>query len=1463
MRSIKQRRTKPRTDSNGNIKRSTFNGTSKTKQYVNKNTYLDIVHAPPVKIYSDIFLLPVESSSTGHSMLYSYDGINWEGLGIIFDTQDEKLNAVKWNGEIWVAVGQNNTTAIIGYSMDGLNWTQVAGNPFGNNMPALDLEWNGEKWLAITNLTGGQLIESYDGKNWTNLVPNGIDEGFLSNGIAYGDNKWILFGQTSPYSTDNIYYSANNGINWTLATSSIDSVVSEGYYNGKIWVAVGVGSSNNIASSNNGIDWSGISSNIGYGADILYGNNIWVAVGTGGGAYSTDGISWNSISDILGACEGVTWNKNLNLWVASNAETSSINDFYYSNNGIDWTGIPTNTSLLPTGYGAWLSTGLSYVYKCKIVGCNCSEGRNTSMCKGTPYRNPILGYRKQLVETCKDASGDIYIDNYAKSCMNTELCYPRIKRIQNKNGCINESYNYSTNQYLTRRCATAEQQDFFLSNNLVKNQKNMFKKCNNCSFDDNDVCTSCKIPKAKCVTIYKRSNRKFNRQGGVSGGSRINRLKYQTRMKAQTRRVNGKNNIINGKYPASLYAPGKPLILRDNTCKNPRPVIIYDVISGDYSFTIYWKDGNIPCGAKVDGYTIERTGSDYGHKIRVEANQKSYTYTFPTDANLIESTYDVRVRTESFYGPGSWAYKKDISFNTGPSAPTNVDLEDDGTRNLKLLWKKPQNNGGHVITDWKIRYFYGKRFVCKGDVADISYNIANSELKIKDGYSYDINEGGKIILTSGFVIFEIAGINAANLVGVFGKSEVISPNFIPVDSITNFTGTKTNDNYEFEWSTLKYTGHDISYNLEYSSDPNFVHVDGSFNVNDHVKGENNFTMSGNNVTKFKNIQTSFRLKYGNALNYDLLSNITGPAYWEPGSKITITIVDGAYHLSWPDAYKPDGVDVSYNIYYNNGNEPINKTIDVSNIKIPKLSYQETTISVEALSPFRIGNGTDPSLNVILRWPLVPGVPQNVRCTTQNRNDIYVTWDAPEWTGLYGVEQPEVGFRYEIKFTLDGNIVKDDWHPFTSGTFTLGTSSPETWGNYCVEIKSVVTYNEDVVYESNFVKSNNKPYIGFTSNEIDNIFKVGMVGSTERNDSSYKIGQYRYYLYRTTGSLGSLNIDMSFNYLEYLIIGAGGKGGTGKRVFYDDDVISCRLAPGQHAGYGVSRTTADILEGCRTYQPLGGGGGGAGMYKKGEIPSWNPSTSTINYTIGSGTQGGATTIYVLNSVPYVLVYTKEAQGGDNGGDAGRVSEKSYKPQVGSSILGGGKTGGDGGSLWDKTHQTTANQFNVYPNPVASYAYLVDDSVYGAAGGGGVSAGISMGIEGVIFGDSDVRGDGIERSSNDKQLSEFANAIYIITEQKQQQIMGFCFGGNAGMGNPGTAQIEEKKSVWVNAFEGNTYQWEVTQEGTNGTKSISYNTTGQYIGQGGNGGWTDTGHDAPGANGTGGALIIRVPLKYYKN
>ena len=252
----------------------------------------------------------------------------------------------------------------------------------------------------------------------------------------------------------------------------------------------------------------------------------------------------------------------------------------------------------------------------------------------------------------------VYKDNYAKICgafrksdvigldgkgnivvTDTKaekkvLCgYPQvIKRIQNRNGWINDKYNYSHTQYLQRRCRRQEDLTFnFLSNSAIKGSKdaefltgcinsivkstntiniegnnNCFGKCdlscNNllaldctkleCSQEMNNIgnisCakkgyTVCEATNNNCKAVYKRSNPRFSRQGAVSGGSRINRLKYQTKLKAQSRRmpvtgydgknktsaenkrfgpmsfdnhinnVNGYGGAVNGVYPVSLY----------------------------------------------------------------------------------------------------------------------------------------------------------------------------------------------------------------------------------------------------------------------------------------------------------------------------------------------------------------------------------------------------------------------------------------------------------------------------------------------------------------------------------------------------------------------------------------------------------------------------------------------------------------------------------------------------------------------------------------------------------------------------------------------------------------------------------------------------------------------------------------------------------------------------------------------
>jgi hypothetical protein len=127
-------------------------------------------------------------------------------------------------------------------------------------------------------------------------------------------------------------------------------------------------------------------------------------------------------------------------------------------------------------------------------------------------RNPLQGYRKQLI-TENYCEGDmvkpqpintVYKDNYAKSCgsyrkegvASNDFCYNNvIKSVQNKNGQINQAYNYSSVQYYSRFCA-------------------------------NDCSNNCNI-------VYKKNNPKFSTQGAVSGGSRLNRLKYQTITKSQ------------------------------------------------------------------------------------------------------------------------------------------------------------------------------------------------------------------------------------------------------------------------------------------------------------------------------------------------------------------------------------------------------------------------------------------------------------------------------------------------------------------------------------------------------------------------------------------------------------------------------------------------------------------------------------------------------------------------------------------------------------------------------------------------------------------------------------------------------------------------------------------------------------------------------------------------------------------
>lgn len=129
----------------------------------------------------------------------------------------------------------------------------------------------------------------------------------------------------------------------------------------------------------------------------------------------------------------------------------------------------------------------------------------------------------------KNPTNTIYKDNYAKTCgkfrkedssLGKFCAYNNvILTKQNNNGIVDPSYNYSTSQYLSRP---------------------NFMKCNN---------------------VYKKSNPRFSTQGAVSGGSRLNRLKYQTIVKSQQKYNTLGNTLFQFKFKVGYREPTTQLKL--------------------------------------------------------------------------------------------------------------------------------------------------------------------------------------------------------------------------------------------------------------------------------------------------------------------------------------------------------------------------------------------------------------------------------------------------------------------------------------------------------------------------------------------------------------------------------------------------------------------------------------------------------------------------------------------------------------------------------------------------------------------------------------------------------------------------------------------------------------------------------------------------------------------------------------
>ena len=308
------------------------------------------------------------------SLIYSYDGISWVGLGK--STFSGHSNQIAWNGYIWVATGTGTNS--LAYSYDGINWTGLGSSIFSEGFGVAWVQGQfvatgtstGSTWAATSinginwttsgstifttpyklafgnglivatgvNIGNSSLAYSTNGLTWTSVSPNPFS--ISAYDVAWNGTQWLAIGTDS---TNNVAYSAN-GMNWTPI--AVPNISAKGLTTtNSYWYLTGATSSDSVVfKSSDGLNWYPASSTF-FGpaytlaSKQLYpygtkGSTVTIACGNGSTALaiSAEGISWVPVSSSLTTAYCVAWNGS--IWVAGGVGTSTI---IYSSNGVNWT----------------------------------------------------------------------------------------------------------------------------------------------------------------------------------------------------------------------------------------------------------------------------------------------------------------------------------------------------------------------------------------------------------------------------------------------------------------------------------------------------------------------------------------------------------------------------------------------------------------------------------------------------------------------------------------------------------------------------------------------------------------------------------------------------------------------------------------------------------------------------------------------------------------------------------------------------------------------------------------------------------------------------------------------------------------------------------------------------------------------------------------------------------------------
>ena len=224
--------------------------------------------------------------------------------------------------------------------------------------------------------------------SWSN--PSNISDLYGGNGVAYGNNIWIVVGQTSNY-TAYMATSYDNAVTWvgTDLSNYVYEPVCVCYGNG-IWL-IGSYIGANILYSTDATNFNPSPFNsFAVTISIAYGNGVFVAGGVSSNAsnyniaYSTDGINWNLSSGTPSNVVNMVTYAN-GIFCAVGADSNGA--VATSPDGINWTQYnPTNNLVCVTyGAGRWFAgDGSGNLYY------STDNWYTNSVINGTPYFTSLV-----------------------------------------------------------------------------------------------------------------------------------------------------------------------------------------------------------------------------------------------------------------------------------------------------------------------------------------------------------------------------------------------------------------------------------------------------------------------------------------------------------------------------------------------------------------------------------------------------------------------------------------------------------------------------------------------------------------------------------------------------------------------------------------------------------------------------------------------------------------------------------------------------------------------------------------------------------------------------------------------------------------------------------------------------------------------------------------------------------------